>query len=266
MDYYKSQLHMPGSKFVVKNRVYGVYESTIGFLSYFKCTPENNVIRFSSVITRKGKNGQHRLEPYEFFTPIFDFDCASFKNIVNLEKKYMVQLIWENSPISVNDMEPMDFAGWALTKANMLKILSVKGGEYINGGHVNLGAMGQLSSSIAWPPNDLALNTAYRLRSIFSNMIFGDFVNRVEDPEFKMETITAIRKAENRLTKRMTTYLYLLNRAKLSAALFLKGSKKSGLFNELDENLIENTINKSIKDIEEIGVVQVANANQDVIF
>ncbi len=266
MDYYKSQLHMPGSKFVVKNRVYGVYESTIGFLSYFECTPENNVIRFSSIITRKGKNGQYRLEPYEFFTPIFDFDCASFKNIVNLEKRYMVQLIWENDPISINDMEPMDFAGWALTKANMLKTLSIKGGECVNGGHINLGAMGHLASSIAWPANDPALNTTYRLRSIFDNMIFGDFIDKVEDPEFKMETIIAIRKAENRLTKRMDTYLALLNRAKLSAALFLKDSKKSGLFDELDEKLIENTINKSIKNIEEIGAVQAANVNQDVMF
>lgn len=257
---------MPGSKFVVKNRVYGVYEGTVGFLSYFKSIPENNVIRFSSIVTRKGKNGQYRLEPFGFFTPIFDFDYPSFKNIVNLEKKYMVQLIWENEPTPINDMEPMDFAGWALTKANMLRILSTKGGEVMNGGHINLGAMGPLSTSIAWPANDLFLNTAYKLRSIFDNMTFYEFIEKIKDLNFRQEIVVSIRKAENRLTKRITTYLVLLNRAKLSAATFLQDTKKSGLFKELNEKLIENTINRSIKKAEKLGIVQAANANQDVMF
>jgi hypothetical protein len=239
MEKYKSQLRASGSKFVVRKRVPGVYEGTVGFLVYFRGTFGHNIAKFSAVITRRGRGGVPRVETMELKTPVFDFDHESLGQIIPLGDRYMVQVDWVDEKASITGMDSFDFAGWALSRSMMLKTLCSRGGEGPFGGGLQ---NGPVKFGGVWPYNDPFLNGAYRLKSKFENTKIEQFEQDMQDMALRLEILNSMRNVESKLVRRSLRYAFKLAEIERNSAMWLYDLRKANVFEGADLDLLANSV------------------------
>lgn len=121
----KSQLFHHGTKFIVtddsEDGTYG--PGTTGFISHVKGYDQDfpNVAYLIAAIIRRGKGGKARIDKAELSTPIFDIKNPTLKESMPDDKRRFYVHIEGNPNIRhVNDMENIDFAGYAFAVALFL--------------------------------------------------------------------------------------------------------------------------------------------------
>lgn len=121
----KSQLFHHGTKFIVTdNSEDGTYgPGTMGFISHVKGYDQDfpNVAYLIATIIRRGKTGKARIDQAELSTPIFDIEHEVLKeNMPDEKRRFYVHIEGSKLIHHVNDMEDIDFVGYAFAVALFL--------------------------------------------------------------------------------------------------------------------------------------------------
>lgn len=160
VDTLNSSIVVAGTRFVVNDRT---EDSTIapgstGFISYIRGRDDDyhNVAYLRTIITRRGKNGKHRIDMVDLSTPIFDIagDAEVSRIMPEEKRKYYVHINVPNETIKEDVLEysDIDYLAWGCAYASYVQTLCQKAT------HIN-----------PWPTkgNDL-LNVISNIMSIYS--------------------------------------------------------------------------------------------------
>lgn len=123
----QSCLFEAGAKFAVsefiKDSTFG--PGTTGFVSYIDALDESyqNLAKVVVATIRRGKSGKERLDINSFYIPIFYFDNENFRKLMpNDNRKHYVHIERDMEHVqSVEDMDPIDFLGWAAAMITRLR-------------------------------------------------------------------------------------------------------------------------------------------------
>jgi hypothetical protein len=221
----KSQIWMPGTKFVVsESTIDGAYgPGTTGFLAYVKGHDQDypDVYFLRATIIRRGKGGKPRLESAELSTPIFPLEGDAAKTFLPPDKrKYYVHL--ERDPLGTADIieaRVYDFLGWAFANALFMQKLA-----------------GHARHFRVWPEDgEHVLNKAKMMNEFYNED--PDFVeNEFGGTGWRMAFIQQLRAIQATLS--LSTLVYLARVAKLeksaSEMLYSKNTPKTKIASKED--------------------------------
>lgn len=227
-----SKIFQTGTKFMVtdtsKDTTIG--PGSTGFVSYVKGHDQDyaNVVYIRFISTRRGKTGKERIERQDLSMPIFDIDDKDAASMLpDPKRKFFVNIEpVEFNVRSIEELDDMDFLGWALAWSTFLRKLNSRS-QYIS----------------AWPSGDKLLDNLATTDSFFA-----------DNPTFAKEQLAAakvrkgftnsIRMIESTLRSASLSYMKRVAGIEKEAARAILNSKLEFAKNPIAQNTLKTFVNK----------------------
>lgn len=200
---------------------------TLGFVSYAKGSGNgNNLVAYQTVILRRGKSGQPRLDWNTLYSPIF-YKEKSITELLNIGVKYSILL--ETLPLEANitNMTDADFLGWIVAKTYFLHHIIT---TYSFGPNKH-----------TWPDrNNHILNRLINLPNDFAND--PDHVRELYRPITKRaDCIVAVRELEAKQVQCVASYNLKRIGREIQALKIVEKTAKTYFFTTLNEECFLTT-------------------------